>query len=75
VQIVAANAAGLLARLRQMPGVREATIFGQFIHALVETEQIDALKSELPDAQIEPIVPSLEDVFVTLTYKIQETAQ
>lgn len=75
VQIAAANAAGLLARLRQMPGVREATIFGQFIHALVDTEQIDALKTKLPDAQIEPIVPSLEDVFVTLTYKIQETAQ
>src|SRR3954469_25894643 len=75
VQIAAANAAGLLARLRQMRGVREATIFGQFIHALVDTEQIDALKTKLPDAQIEPIVPSLEDVFVTLTYKIQETAQ
>src|SRR5215469_15712969 len=75
VQIATDNASSLLEPLRKMPGVREATIFGQFIHALVDTDQIDALKSHLPSAQIEPIVPSLEDVFVTLTYRIQETSQ
>jgi ABC-2 type transport system ATP-binding protein len=75
VQIATANASALLGSLRQMAGVREATIFGQSIHALVATDQIDALRQRLPDAQIEPIVPSLEDVFVTLTYKIQESSQ
>jgi ABC-2 type transport system ATP-binding protein len=71
----AANASALLGPLRNMPGVREATIFGQFIHALVETDQIDTLKERLPEAEIKPIVPSLEDVFVTLTYQIMESTQ
>jgi ABC-2 type transport system ATP-binding protein len=75
VQIATDNASALLGRLRQMPGVREATIFGQSIHALVETDKLDALRQRLPETQIEPIMPSLEDVFVTLTYKIQETSQ
>lgn len=75
VQIAVNNASALLGRLRQMPGVREATIFGQFIHALVETDKLDELRRGLPETRIEPIVPSLEDVFVTLTYKIQETSQ
>lgn len=75
VQIATANASALLGRLRKMPGVREATIFGQSIHALVETERIPDLKRQLPEAKIEPIVPSLEDVFVTLTYQIMERAQ
>jgi len=74
VQIATANASALLGPLREIPGVREATIFGQSIHALVETDHIYAMRQHLPEAEIEPIVPSLEDVFVTLTYKIQETA-
>lgn len=73
VQIGAANASALLEPLRRMPGVREATIFGQFIHALVETVRIPELKARLPESRIETIVPSLEDVFVTLTYRIMET--
>jgi ABC-2 type transport system ATP-binding protein len=75
VQIATANASALLSSLRPMPGVHEATIFGQSIHALVDTNKLDALRQRLPQTQIEPIVPSLEDVFVTLTYKIQETSQ
>jgi ABC-2 type transport system ATP-binding protein len=75
VQIATANASALLGSLRPMPGVREATIFGQCIHALVETDKLDALRLRLPETRIEPIIPSLEDVFVTLTYKIQETSQ
>jgi ABC-2 type transport system ATP-binding protein len=75
VQIATANASGLLGPLRQMPGVREATIFGQFIHALVDTDQMAPLQQRLTDAQIEPVIPSLEDVFVTLTYRIMEASQ
>jgi ABC-2 type transport system ATP-binding protein len=73
LQIATANAPALLEPLRRLPGVREATVFGQFIHALVETERIAELKQALPDAQMQPIKPSLEDVFVTLTYRIMET--
>src|SRR5262249_38790724 len=36
LEITGPDPAGLLARLRRRPGVREATIFGQAIHALVD---------------------------------------
>jgi len=75
IQITTANASAMLDPVRGMSGVREATIFGQSIHALVETDKIDALKAHLPQARIEVITPSLEDVFVTLTYRIMEAAQ
>jgi ABC transporter DrrB family efflux protein len=60
-----------LGALRALPGVRDATLFGQTIHALVD-ERLDegALARELGMADassIRPIAPSLEDVFVTLT--------
>ncbi len=75
LQIATANASAILESVRALAGVREATIFGQSIHALVDTERIDALKAQLPQARMEVITPSLEDVFVTLTYRIMETAQ
>src|SRR5213593_1225349 len=59
-----------LQALRRLPGVRNATVFGQSMHLLVEQglpEQ--AIRDELaragiPRADIHPIGPSLEDVFV-----------
>jgi ABC-2 type transport system ATP-binding protein len=72
VQIETANAAAMLDRVRGMKGVREATIFGRSIHALARTDEMDALRRELPDARLQAIEPSLEDVFVTLTYQIME---
>ncbi|WP_428940209.1 ABC transporter permease [Fontivita pretiosa] len=64
------NPAEQLSRLRLNPDVRDATLFGQTIHALV-VESVDeqALASRLAPAaaQIRPIEPTLEDVFVTLT--------
>ena len=75
VQIEVANASQILGPLRTFAGVREATIFGRSIHALVETTQIDALKQKFPDASIQTIVPSLEDVFVTLTLEIMKESQ
>ncbi len=74
VQIAAANAPALLEPLRRMAGVREATVFGQFIHALVETACLPEIKQAFPGVPIETIKPSLEDVFVTLTYQIMEAA-
>ncbi len=74
VQIAAANAPALLEPLRRMAGVREATVFGQFIHALLETARLPEIKQAFPGVPIEPIKPSLEDVFVTLTYRIMEAA-
>src|SRR6201996_6981258 len=67
IQIGTANPSELLDRVRHLPGIREATIFGHSIHALAETNRLDDLRAGLPQAKIEPIDPSLEDVFVTLT--------
>jgi ABC-2 type transport system ATP-binding protein len=75
VQIDTANPAQILDTVRAMDGVREATIFGRSIHALVETDRMEALRAKLPGARVETIEPSLEDVFVTLTYHIMEAAK
>ena len=62
-----------LQAVRRLPGVRSATVFGQSMHLLVEhgvSEQaIQARLAEanIQNADIRPIAPSLEDVFVTLT--------
>ncbi|QEE29586.1 ABC transporter ATP-binding protein [Terriglobus albidus] len=72
VQIEARDASMELTRLRSMKGVREATIFGRSIHALVEQDDLEAIRQQLNGASVETIVPSLEDVFVTLTYEIMK---
>ncbi|MBI1338161.1 MAG: ATP-binding cassette domain-containing protein [Phycisphaera sp.] len=61
-----------LAKLRELPGVIDATLFGQNIHALISDDVgADAVMQQLdvpPDhAEVRPITPTLEDVFVTLT--------
>ena len=75
VQIEIPNASSILSALRTSNGVREATIFGRSIHALVDTAQIDSIKNEFPAATVTSIVPSLEDVFVTLTLQIMKETQ
>jgi len=65
VEIVAFDTAGLLVRLKHRPTVREATIFGQSIHALVEDR--DTLEDIAREGvTIRPAAPNLEDVFVTI---------
>jgi len=58
-----------LRRVEAYRGVREATVFGESIRMLVENETTDdELRRVLPDdAELAPIRPSLEDVFVTMT--------
>jgi ABC-2 type transport system ATP-binding protein len=64
LEIIGPDSAGLLARLRGRPGVREATIFGQSVHALVDEGNL--LGPLGPDVTVRPAMPTLEDVFVTL---------
>ncbi|HEY1579877.1 MAG TPA: ABC transporter ATP-binding protein [Terracidiphilus sp.] len=73
IQIKVPNPSEMLDGIRHMPGIREATIFGHSIHALAETDRIGNLRTQLPQGKIETIEPSLEDVFVTLTYRIMES--
>jgi ABC-type multidrug transport system ATPase subunit len=62
-----------LQAMRRLPGVRTATVFGQSMHLLTDnhlTEQSirESLSAAgIPRADIHPIGPSLEDVFVALT--------
>lgn len=73
MQIETHQASALLASVRAISYVREATIFGRSIHALVEDGHLDDLRARLPQAVIQRIEPSLEDIFVTLTYRIMES--
>jgi ABC-type multidrug transport system ATPase subunit len=63
--------------LQDAEGVREATIFGESVHLLLSRDVEDAhLVSRLPESlrggvRVEPISPSLEDVFVTMTREAQ----
>lgn len=75
VQIDVENPSAILDRVRRMEGVREATIFGHSIHALVEGIRLEGIRDALREARVETIEPSLEDVFVTLTYRIMETSR
>jgi ABC-type multidrug transport system ATPase subunit len=77
VEITTPEVTRALRLTRQLPGIRSATIFGQSIHALIEDrfdlndlrEQL--LKNGIKVGEIRPLAPSLEDVFVELTYKHQ----
>ena len=65
LEINTKDCAGLLEKLHDYPGVRQATIFGQSIHALVDRDcALQDLGSEVTMVETEP---SLEDVFVTLS--------
>jgi ABC-type multidrug transport system ATPase subunit len=66
LEVYDTNAAGLMERLRNRPGVLQATIFGQSIHALVERDRsLEDLG--LAQARVIDGEPSLEDVFVTIS--------
>ena len=58
---------------RELPGVRSATVFGQSMHLLADEGLADdkvrgaLARAGIAEADIHPIGPSLEDVFVALT--------
>jgi ABC-2 type transport system ATP-binding protein len=66
LEINSPDSAGLLERLRGLPGVYQSTIFGQAIHALVDADRSPA-DFGFDGADVHPTQPTLEDVFVSLT--------
>src|SRR6266566_3449485 len=70
-----------LQAMRRLGGVRSATIFGQSMHLLVDQSTPErAIREQLAaagigQADIRPIGPSLEDVFVTLTANEQTVSR
>ncbi len=73
------NAAEHLSQLRAVEGVRDATLFGESVHVLVDEtltpggmlDQIGLGQSRIDHREISP---SLEDVFVTLTSSAESRA-
>jgi drug efflux transport system ATP-binding protein len=71
LEIIAPSIAELLAELKHRPTVREATIFGQSIHALVsEADELAEITGD--GVSVRPADANLEDVFVTIARKRQE---
>src|SRR6202795_926894 len=81
VEITTPEVTRALRFARQIPGIRRATIFGQSIHALIEDRfnldhlRYQLLKQGIVVAEIRPLAPSLQDVFVELTYKHQSDSE
>ena len=83
VEITAPQVTFALRHARTIPGIRSATIFGQSIHALIDDNlDLEQLRAQLEGhgivvAEIRPLAPSLEDVFVELTKRqaAQEAAR
>lgn len=77
IEITTPEVTRALRLARNIPGIRSATIFGQSIHALVDDAfDLPELHSRLARegirvTEVRPLTPSLEDVFVELTYKHQ----
>jgi ABC-2 type transport system ATP-binding protein len=68
--------------LRRLPVVRDAAVFGNALHVVVEgaDSSVERLRAELDArglgaARIQRIRPSLEDAFVALTRPIEEAAR
>jgi ABC-2 type transport system ATP-binding protein len=77
VEITAPHVTQALRAARTIPGIRSATIFGQSVHALIDDSlgldhlRTQLLRKDVTVAEIRPLAPSLEDVFVELTSKHQ----
>jgi ABC-2 type transport system ATP-binding protein len=75
VEITAPEITRALRLTREMKGIRSSTVFGQAIHALVEEwfdlgEMRKSLAGQgIHVREVRELEPSLEDVFVELTYK------
>ncbi|MFZ1085645.1 MAG: ABC transporter ATP-binding protein [Terracidiphilus sp.] len=75
VEITAPEITRALRVVREMRQVRNATVFGQSIHALIDADldlndlTVQLARSAVAVQELRPLQPSLEDVFVELTYK------
>jgi hypothetical protein len=80
-EISTASVTSALRKALAMPFVRSATIFGRSIHALVDDSvsqpelEIELRSGGIEVEEVRALLPSLEDVFVELTYKHQNEAE
>ncbi|MCC6420481.1 MAG: ABC transporter ATP-binding protein [Gemmataceae bacterium] len=71
LEFVGKDSAALLERLRDRPGILQATVFGHAVHALTAA---DCTPEDLGlgDAEVHLTEPSLEDVFVAISRAQEE---
>jgi ribosome-dependent ATPase len=72
VEVACPRPASALNRLRGVDGVRDATLFGERLHILIDGTLPDAKLAEatgqdVAAVEVRPIAPTLEDVFVALS--------
>ena len=72
IEILGAEPAELLQQLQHHPGVRQSTIFGQAVFALVDGDLSDA-DLGLHGYDVRPAAATLEDVFVMLSKANEKT--
>ncbi len=76
-EIDTAQVTSALRKARELPYLKSATIFGRSIHALVEDSvsqqelERDLRAHGVEPQEVRPLMPTLEDVFVELTFKRQ----
>lgn len=75
LEIIGPHVSLTLEELRSHPEVREATIFGQAIYALVNEGCSPSDLGLRNDVQVHPAEPTLEDVFVALSRAREREAQ
>jgi ribosome-dependent ATPase len=73
LEITCPQPTAVLPRVRSVPGVRDATLFGQTLHVLVEerireSDLLATIGADAAAVDMRPIAPTLEDVFVTLSH-------
>jgi ABC-type multidrug transport system ATPase subunit len=71
-EVTCSNALAVLAAARRIDDVRDATLFGEHIHVLVNTslspeDLMEQVASNDPKASYREVAPTLEDVFVLLS--------
>ncbi len=69
-----------LAKLRALDGVLDATLFGETIHVLLahdlsDQRLLEHLELQADQVQLRTVLPSLEDVFVTLTRSAERSSR
>lgn len=75
LEVVCHSPSEALEFIKNLPYILESTIFGHSIHVLCSANESTRLAKDLETAgfgepKINPIIPSLEDIFVTLTNNI-----
>jgi len=81
LEVECRNAARALETLERHPGVIDAALFGEHLHAVVETPEIAAtIQSRLESkdfapVKVRPVPPSLEDVFIRSIREAEEARE